>query len=310
MGTWPKGTLGRGGAVAVASVMTLLLGPTPHSMAAFPGTNGSIVFESESPAGDHTQSDLYIVSKVGTGVVPLTATPNRNEFGPAWDPAGEQIAFWRTRAPFGTGSLWVMDGDGSHPRRLTSDIDARDPAWDPAGTRLVYEHVSDLWTLRVSDGQDRLQLTDGPGWDFEPAWSPDGAQIAFTRGFEKGDVGDIYVLTIATLEVVQVTDSPTYDHQVAWAPNGHRLVFERDNGGRASIFTVRPDGSDLRRLTRGPHFDIGPAYSPNGNLIAFGSDRGNLFHDLWVMDRDGGNRHLLLHLPFAEGFPDWQPVPL
>lgn len=128
-----------------------------------------------------------------------------------------------------------------------------------------------------------------------------------------GDTGHIYLLNLASHEVVQVTDSPRPDGGVAWAPGGHRLVFWRflDNEPlRSAIFTVRPDGSDLRRLTTWRHFDTDPAYSPNGRLIVFVSDRGTTpgAIDLWVMGRNGGNLHRLRHLRSASFAPDWQPV--
>src|SRR4051812_20370769 len=96
--------------------------------AAFPGTNGLLVFQREAPAGDHTQTDLYTIAPGGAGLLRLTASGNRNEFGPAWNAAGTRIAFWRTPAPFGFGSVWTMNGDGSQPTRLTHGVDARDPA--------------------------------------------------------------------------------------------------------------------------------------------------------------------------------------
>ncbi len=272
--------------------------------------NGLIAFETERPAGDHTQVDISTIQPDGTGPVRLTSTPGFNEFGPAWSRAGDQIAFWRTPAPFGTGSLWVMSGDGTGKRALTSDVDARDPSWNPLGTRLVYDVASnDLYTLRVSDGQDRQRLTSGPPFDFEPAWSPNGRQIAFTRGSATGDPGDIFVITLSGHVVSRVTHAAAYDHQVAWAPAGHRLVFERDYGDRSAIFTIKPDGSDLQRLTTGPHFDVGPTYSPDAQLIAFGSDRGAILDNLWVMGSNGANLHELVSLPFSEAFPDWQPLP-
>jgi len=283
---------------------------TARSGAAFPGTNGLIAFGRETPAGNHTQTDVLTVSPDGTTIVRLTTTPRMNEFGPAWDAAGGRLAFWRTRAPFGPGSLWLMNADGSGKRRLTVGIDARDPAWNPTGNRLVYSRAAgDLFTLRTSDGLGRRQLTSGPALDFEPAWSPDGTRIAFTRGLARGDVGDIYVMTRATGAMVRITHSRAYDHQVAWAPGGHRLVFERDFAARSSVYSVRPDGSDLQRLTADPHFDTAPAYSPDGSRIVFGSDRRGAGSDLWVMRRDGHNAHRLLHMTFFEGSPDWQPIP-
>lgn len=281
--------------------------------AAFPGSNGALAFDREVPAGGHTQTDIYTIRPDGSGLTRLTATPNRNEFGPAWNAAGTRIAFWRTKAPFGPGSIWVMDARGHHQKQLTRGFDARDPAWNRAGTRIVFTRLgasSDLWTMRASDGGGLRRLTSGPALDFEPAWSPDGTQIAFTRGFGQGDAGDIYILNLKSGRLTHVTRSPAYDHQVAWAPSGKQLVFERDFPASSSIFAVNPDGTHLRRLTRGPFFDIGPAFSPDGRYIAFGSDRGGaVLDDLWVINANGTGLHRVRQLRFSEGFPDWQPRP-
>src|SRR4051794_19043627 len=162
--------------IALAAILTATLTPGPALGTRPSGapTDGLIAFQREVPAGDHTQTDVYTVGPDGSGVVRLTATPKLNKFGPAWAPSDNQIAFWRTAAPFGTGSLWVMSGSGDDQRRLTTGVDARDPSWNPAGTRLVYDLAADdLYSMRVSDGLDRQQLTSGAALDFEPAWSPD-----------------------------------------------------------------------------------------------------------------------------------------
>jgi TolB protein len=302
-------------AAAVTTLSLAWLPAAPPAGAAFPGTNGLIAFEHEEPAGDHTQVDVFTMNPGGTGVRRITHTPGRNEFGPAWNPQGTRIAFWRTPAPFGPGNIWVMEPDGSNARRLTTNIDARDPAWNPAGDRLVYDHAvgsnTFLFSLRASDGRDRRQLTFGNARDFEPAWSPTGRYIAFTRGASggQGDVGDLFLLDLRTSRVGRVTRSGGYDHQVAWSPDGTRLVFERDFDRRFKICSIRPDGTGFEVLSDGPHFDVGPAWAPDGTEIAFASDRGGeTFHDIWVMDHDGSHKHRLLAKEFAEGFPDWQPA--
>ena len=294
--------------------LVVALGASWSAHAAFPGSHGALAFDREMPAGHHTQTDIYTIRPDGSGLTRLTATPNLNEFGPAWNAAGTRIAFWRTAAPFGPGSIWVMDAHGHHQKQLTRGFDARDPAWNRAGTRIVFTRIqganSHLWTIRASDGGGLRRLTSGPALDFEPAWSPDGTQIAFTRGFQQGDVGDIYVLNLKSGRLTHVTRSPAYDHQVAWTPSGKRLVFERDFAASSSIFAVSPEGSHLTRLTRGPFFDIGPAGSPDGRYIAFGSDRGGVvLDDLWVMKANGTDLHRVRKLRFSEGFPDWQPLP-
>ena len=302
----------RGGS-AILALLVASSAFTP-AWAAFPGTNGRLVFQREAPAGDHTQTDVYTIAPNGSGLTRLTATPDHNEFGPNWNAAGTRIAFWRTPAPFGPGTVWVMNGDGSGQTRLTHGVDARDPVWNPAGTRLVFTLVDgtnfDLWSMRASDGGSLRQLTSGRALDFEPAWSPNGTRIAFTRAFQRGDPGNICVLNVRTGVVHRVTHTPPYDHQVNWAPGGRRVVFERDRDARSSIYAINADGSHLVRLTSGPFFDTGPAYSPEGTRIAFGSDRGAAsFDDLWIIHADGSQLHRVRQLQFAQGFPDWQPRP-
>lgn len=282
------------------------------TLATFPGSNGRIAFGRETVAGDHTQVDIYSISADGTHRVRLTHTSDRNEFGAAWNAEGTRIAFWRTPAPFGPGSLWSMDGDGDNSVRLTHGVDARDPAWSPSGTRLVFTNVTGqwhLWTLRATDGGHLRRVTKGPCQDFEPAWSPDGSKIAFTRSFEQGDPGDIYVKDLTSGDVTRLTQSSAYDHQVTWSPSGDRLVFERDYNTASSVFVMDVNGSNLTRLTRGSHFDLTPAVSPDGQQIAFGSDRGTVLSDLWVMDFNGSNKHAIETSPAGEGEPDWQPTP-
>jgi TolB protein len=298
--------------LAASAGALLVVAAAVPAQAAFPGANGRLVFQREAPAGDHTQTDVYTIAPNGAGLVRLTHSPNFNEFGPNWNAAGTRIAFWRTRAPFGPGTVFTMHADGSGQTQLTHGVDARDPAWNPAGNRLVFTHIEgtnfDLWSMRAADGGNPRPLTTGRALDFEAAWSPSGSRIAFTRGFERGDPGNIAVLDLRTGTVTTVTHSPAYDHQVAWAPGGRRLVFERDWASTSSIFAVNADGTHLVRLTRGQFFDTGPAYSPDGTQIAFGSDRGGAsFDDLWVMRANGDQLQRVRSLRFAESFPDWQP---
>ena len=276
-------------------------------------SNGRLAFQQEAPAGDHTQNDIYTVRPNGSDLRALTTTPDQNEFGPAWNATGTKIAFWRTAAPFGPGSIWMMDADGTHQSQLTTGIDARDPDWNPAGTRIAFTLVDatgfHLWSMRASDGGDRRPLTSGPALDFEPAWSPDGTRIAFTRGLEQGDPGDICVINLNTGAIDVLAPSAEYDHQVAWSPDSKRIVFERDFGNLFSIYTVNADGSQVTRLTTGPFFDVGPTFSPDGRSIAFGSDRaGTFLHDLWTITAAGRHLRRLLEAPYSEAFPDWQPL--
>ena len=291
--------------------------PATESMAAFPGDDGLIAFSYESPVnGEHlTQNDIYTMEPAGTNLQQLTDTPHRQEFAPAWNADGTKIAFWRTKAPIGPGTIWVMDADGSNPVRLTEDIDARDPVWSPNGRRIAFSSYvgsssNNIYTMRASDGGGRVRVTPWPSREFEPAWSPDGTSIAFTRGFERGDVGDIWSIELATGQATQLTATPAYDHQVAWFPDSAAVVFERAKFVTAKIVTVDADGNGQSALTSG-FFDANPAPSPTGGTIVFASDRiGGFLPDLWMMQADGASPQVILDLPFASTTPDWQPVPV
>jgi TolB protein len=275
--------------------------------------NGRIAFEREAPAGDHTQTDVYTVKRSGSGLRALTSTPDHNEFGPAWNAAGTAIAFWRTPAPFGPGTIWTMDADGGNQQQLTHGIDARDPTWNPAGTRIAFTMVDatgfHVWDMRATDGGDLRQVTSGPGLEFEPAWSPDGTRLAYTHGLEEGDPGDICMINLGSAATTCLTSSPEYDHQVAWSLDSVRLVFERDFNSASSIYVMDADGSNLTPLTSGAFFDVGPCFSPDGRFVAFGSDRsGGFLDDLWTVRTDNRHLHRLTRSPFSEAIPDWQAV--
>ena len=68
-------------------------------------------------------------------------------------------------------------------------------------------------------GDNVRRLTDDPGWDSLPTWSPDGTRIAFKSGRDS-DSGrsDIYVMDADGGNVQQLTDDPGWDEYPAWSP--------------------------------------------------------------------------------------------
>jgi TolB protein len=304
-----------------ALFLTLLVGalwwsPGTAARASFPGADGRIVFAYEAPVPGQglTQNDLFTVAADGSDLDRLTSTPFRHEIAPAWSANGASIAFMRTKAPFGPGSIWVMDANGGHQVRLTTAIDARDPVWSPNGQRIAVTVFGphgnvDVVTMRATDGGGRRIVTGWPSAEFEPAWSPDGRSMAFTRGFRTGDPGDIWTIDLVSGEATRVTSSAAYDHQASWSPDGDSIVFERAFDVNAKIVLVRADGSGSQALTRG-HFDADPSFSPSGARIVFCSDRQELFlPDLWTMTPAGSDLTRIRDRPYASTMPDWQALP-
>ena len=92
-------------------------------------------------------------------------------------------------------------------------------------------------------------------------------------------------------------------YRARWSPDGTRLVVESDKQDRPGIWTVRPNGRDLRRLTS---WRAGsPAWSPDARKIVF--VRGPTSR-LWVVSAEGGRGHALIRREIGEQLnPDWSP---
>jgi WD40 repeat protein len=124
----------------------------------------------------------------GAGLIVLTQDTNIND-GDAqnavsWSPDGTQIAY------AASGDIYIIDADGTNGRRLTTGLKGNYyPAWSPDGSRIAYWNGSttgeeggpadsEIYTIPVGGGPP-TRLTHNDVSDIEPAWSPDGRQIAY-----------------------------------------------------------------------------------------------------------------------------------
>jgi TolB protein len=122
-------------------------------------------------------------------------------------------------------------------------------------------------------------------------------------------VTNVHAIDAQTGATQQLTSGASYDGAPAWSPDRQRVIFSSDrNAGRrvADVFTMAPDGSDVRALTATPdEAEWYPKYSPDGEQVAYVLRRGEEYF-LGLMDADGSNQRTITGgYQFVE-FPAWR----
>ena len=225
-------------------------------------------------------------------------------------PANGEIVFSR-EGPDGRFHLYASQPDGSGVRQITDDAtNDMDPAVSPGGETIAYVHELDREIPEeVSEGNPdtpRLSVIatvpiDGGvvSWHTpdelfasDPAWSPDGTQIAFVG--QRGTSSHLYVMGVDSLQPEPLT-SPL-DVQVAdptWSPDGTRIAFAlRGPAGPWGLASIHPDGTGLEPLRTPDGDEEAPAWSPDGSRIAF-LRTGDGVHEIWTVDPEGGSPRLV-----------------
>jgi Tol biopolymer transport system component len=221
--------------------------------------------------------------------VQLTDTPEGVlNARPAWSPDGTRIAFISDRD--GSPSIYVMAADGTNVQRRTFGPMDITPTWMPDGSSIVYSgqwagSSAILRTAASGPPTPPTVIFDLPGWDADPAVSPDGQSVAFTSDQRAYDfLADLYVAPIGQPAEFQplllgpffAVDGRELYLQAAWSPDGQRIAVTACNNpthwcaGEGWIGLVRPGGAQIEHLVttlgRGS-----PSWSPNSAWLAYTS---------------------------------------
>ncbi len=158
-----------------------------------------------------------------------------------------------------------------------------------------------------ADGTGQTRLTNNPpdpASDHAPAWSPDGAKIAFYS--DRDGNPEVYVMNADGTGLTRLTNNPATDAGPAWSPDGMKIAFYTNRDGNDEIYVMNADGTGPTRLTNNPASDAHPAWSPDGTKIAFRTNRDG-DHEIYVMNADGTGPARLTNALGQDAFPAWSP---
>ena len=164
------------------------------------------------------------------------------------------------------------------------------------------------------DGYGDQRITNDGGFALNPAFSPNGDQIAYVsyRSHDGIPNVDIAMLNKGGGIPPVIIRTNGQDSSPDWSPDGSRLVFSSTKDGtktgNSEIYISKSDGSDLQRITNNSEIDTSPTFSPNGREIAFISTRGGGQH-LYKMSIDGINVRRLPVEGTQIDSPAWNPNP-
>ena len=236
--------------------------------------------------------------------------------------------------------IYLMDGDGTNPRRLTNNAYYDGfPAISPDGRRIVFEtnrlrtgsepfNTSDLFMMNT-DGTGETHLIRGSS----ATWAPDSKRIAFhasaseTGAPIKADPGaansdnDIFVLNLddapgKRAKARNITNSPgAIDDDPDWSPVGQKILFTSHavtdnpiNSVTAEIYAIDLSASATPvRLTNNTEEERAPAWSPDGTRILFACRRNGPDLELCVMNADGTRQMQLTDNTVPDLTATWSP---
>ncbi len=183
-------------------------------------------------------------------------------------------------------SLVVADQDGENEHTIMESTDPiMSPAWSPDSRRLAYVSFegsrSSIFVQTLRTG-NRLRVSNEPGINGAPAFSPDGRKLVVTLGGVDGNP-DIHVLDLNARQKQRLTTHRAIDTEGSWSPDGRFIYFTSDRSGGPQIYRVSATGGTPERISFEGGYNARPRLSPDGTKLAMvHNDQGN--YRIAVMD--------------------------
>lgn len=258
------------------------------------------------------KDDIYVISAEGLRTQVVLSDPKKDLSFGSWAPDAATIAY-QAALEDGTGELGLYDLVSKQTTviRKSETADAF-PAWSPDGEWIAFQTLVDSNTeicLIKRDGTGFRNLTNHRAKDVTPSWSSDGKQIVFASNRGKyTQVFQLFVMNADGTNQHQIDSTNASSSAPYWSPDGGKIIFANDKEdnrtGNFEIFSISPNGEDLKRLTFRKRFDVLPASYGKQTVFVSQLD-GN--SEIYLMYLDGQNVLRLTRNSAEDLWPRWSP---
>jgi len=283
----------------------------PAVQAERPKDHGRIVFYRADLTIPTAQ--IYSMNTQGENQTNLSAAgggATQVDIQPSLSPDGRQVAFVRLDLTTFSAQIWTMRINGTHQTDISNDAQVASesgPSWTEDGSGILFVKQpsgsfpgagGSIWVRRADGRRTPSQVTPGPA-DANPAMSPDGDLIAFSRPFQDGFRHLLVMKADGTSKPKDLGQGAKPD----WSPDGKRLVYGQAGTGPIMVVEVSHP-SDKETLT-GP-FNEAPVWSPNGRQIAFMHCISFNSCQIALMSASGQPQHdITSDTALSDQHPDW-----
>ena len=197
--------------------------------------------------------DIFSANRDGSNLKQLTDALGYDAEA-AYSPDGKRIVFCSLR--------------DAYPKSQLSPKDLKQLEVDPAYFGEIY--------IMNADGSDQIRLTDAPGYDGGPFFTPDGQHIVWRHFTPDGSEADIYTMRIDGSNIRRLTDFDSMSWAPYFHPSGAYVIFASNKLGFSNFELYLVDGRGRHnpvRVTSTDGFDGLPVFSPDGNRLCWTSNR-------------------------------------
>jgi Tol biopolymer transport system component len=246
---------------------------------------------------------------------------------PSFSRLGDKLAYSATYDGTNVGdtAIDVMKADGSdrHHAFARPGFSAFASTWAPAGDLIAFSvgryfrapgHPTAQVGIMNADGTNVRMIADDSANNGFPSWSPDGTRIVYKKDQH------LVIYSVADGKTTDLTrPGAQFDNFPQWSVKD-RISFTTNRDGDFEVYSVRPDGTDLRRLTHAHGVDGHQIWSPDGEWIMFSSARLGFkderplleripqpYGELFVMRADGTQVRQITDNQWEDATPGWAP---